>query len=106
MEIGYSHSTCCCASNAFDCCVFAESAIVVNAIDGIVMDVALVRGAIFTCFFGSTGAYVVFFMAFDLRDMGDTLAVLRSTFFALAVAGFGGRVGWRILILQLLLVLL
>lgn len=40
----------------------------------------LVRGAILTCFFGSTLAYDLFFMAFDLREIGETLAVFRSTF--------------------------
>lgn len=39
---------------------------------------ALVRGAMFTCFFGSTFAYV-FFVVVDLREMGETLAVFRST---------------------------
>lgn len=48
-------------------------------IDGTVIDVVLVRGAILTCFFGSTLAYD-FFMAFDLREIGETLAVFRSTF--------------------------
>lgn len=78
---------------------------VVNAIDGIVIVVACVRGAIFTCFFGSTAAYVVFFMAFDLRDMGDTLAVFRSIFFVLVATGLIGG-GGRALELQLLLLLL
>lgn len=60
------------------------SAIVGRPIDGTVIDVVLVRGAILTCFFGSTLAYD-FFMAFDLREIGETLAVLRSTFLPLAV---------------------
>lgn len=42
------------------------------------IDVVLVRGAMFTCFFGSTFAYV-FFVVLDLREMGETLAVFRST---------------------------
>lgn len=62
------------------CCDFIVSAIVGRLNDGTVIDVVLVRGAIFTCFFGNTLAYV-FFMAFDLREMGDTLAILRSTTF-------------------------
>lgn len=41
--------------------------------------VALVRGAIFTCFFGSI---YDFFVAFDLRDIGETVAVRLSTFLA------------------------
>lgn len=57
----------------FVCWAFIDS-----AIDGI-NDVALVRGAILTCFFGNTLAYD-FFMAFDLREIGETLAVLRSIF--------------------------
>lgn len=44
----------------------------------------LVRGAIYTCFFGNTVGYVFFAAAiFDLRAMGAsgaTLAVLRSSF--------------------------
>lgn len=64
------------------------SAIDGRPIDGTVIDVVFVRGAIFTCFFGSTFAYD-FFMALDFREMGDTLAVFRSTFLptvAVAVA--------------------
>lgn len=71
----------------------------------IVIGVVLVRGAIFTCFFGSTVAYVVFLMAFDLRDMGDTLAVFRSTFLAVPATGLIGGSG-RTLTLQLLMLLL
>lgn len=55
-----------------------ESAIVDKPIDGTVIDVGFVRGAMFTCFFGSTFAYV-FFVVLALRAMGETLAVFRST---------------------------
>lgn len=54
------------------------SAIVVRPFDCTVIAVALVRGAIFTCFFG--GIYD-FFVAFVLRDMVDALAIRRSDFF-------------------------
>lgn len=60
---------------AFVCWEFIES-----AIDGsFFIDVVSARGAILTCFFGSTLAYD-FFIAFDLRAIGDTLAVFRSIF--------------------------
>lgn len=60
---------------AFVCWDFIEL-----VIDGIFfIDVVSVRGAILTCFFGSTLAYD-FFIAFDLREIGDTLAVFRSIF--------------------------
>lgn len=64
----------------FVCCDLIVSAIVGRPIDGNVIDVVLVRGAILTCFFGSKLAYDLFFMAFDLREIGETLAVFRSTF--------------------------
>lgn len=69
----------------FVCWDFIESAIDGRPIDDTVIDVVLVRGAILTCFFGSTLAYD-FFMAFDLREIGETLAVFRSTFLLDAVA--------------------
>lgn len=75
----------------------------VKPIDGTVIDVVLVRGAILTCFFGNT---YVFFVAFDLREMGETLAVFRSTAllpmpFELdaAVIGVGGNVLMLLLVL-------
>lgn len=64
----------------FVCCVFIESAIDGRPIDGTVIDVVLVLGAILTCFFGVYTLAYDFFMAFDLREIGETLAVFRSIF--------------------------
>lgn len=51
----------------------------------LVASTQLVRGAMFTCFFGSTGVKDFFVGAFDLRDIGAsgaTLAVFFSTLFS------------------------
>lgn len=76
------------------------------------IDVALVRGAMFTCFFGSTFAYV-FFVVLALREMGETLAVFRSTArlpvpFGLVVVVMvdGGNVSNFTVLLMLMLLLL